>query len=95
MAPPTPAPKAPEKSFTLTSSGAKGAEGVLPQTVEGEGGGGGAGASEGQGPQRQPQRRLNKRLVEVIKAVGGSYCRLQLPLKRCLSAWRQGDNGWA
>ena len=36
---------------------------------------------EGQGPQRRPQRRLDRRLEEVAKAVGGSYCRLQMPLK--------------
>ena len=41
-------------------------------------GGGGIGwdASEGKGPQRS-QRRLDRRLEEVAKAVGGGYCRLQ------------------
>ena len=41
-------------------------------------------ASEGQGPQRQPQRRLDTRLEEVAEAVGGGYCRLQMPLKLAL-----------
>ena len=39
-------------------------------------------ASGGKGPQRRPQRRLGRRLEEVAKAVGGGYCRLQMPLKR-------------
>ena len=38
-------------------------------------------ASEGKGPQRRPQQRLGRRLWEVAKAVGGGYCRLQMPLK--------------
>ena len=38
-------------------------------------------ASEGKGPQRRPQRRLDRRLEAVAKAVGGGYCRLQMPLK--------------
>ena len=38
-------------------------------------------AFEGKGPQRQPQKRLDRRLEEVAKAVGGGYCRLQMPLK--------------
>ena len=37
-------------------------------------------AFEGKGPQRQPQKRLGRRLEEVAKAVGGD-CRLQMPLK--------------
>ena len=32
------------------------------------------------GPQRRPPRRLGRRLEEVAKAVGGGYCRLQMPL---------------
>ena len=40
----------------------------------------GRSALEGKGPQRRPQRRLE----EVAKAVGGGYCRLQLPLKLAL-----------
>ena len=38
-------------------------------------------AFEGKGPQRGPQKRLGRRLEEVAKAVGGGYCRLQMPLK--------------
>ena len=37
-------------------------------------------ASEGKGPQRRP-RRLGRRLEGVAKAVGGGYCRLQMPLR--------------
>ena len=42
------------------------------------------GAFEGKGPQRWPQRRLGRRLEEVAKAVGGGYCRLQMPLRLAL-----------
>ena len=42
---------------------------------------GGRAALEGKGPERRPQRRLGRRLEEVAKAVGGDYCRLQMPLK--------------
>ena len=41
-------------------------------------------APEGNGwrsPRRWPQRRLGRRLEEVAKAVGGGYCRLQMPLR--------------
>ena len=41
-------------------------------------------ASEGKGPRRRPQRRLGRRLEEVSKAVGGGYCRLQMPLRLAL-----------
>ena len=41
-------------------------------------------ALEGKGPRRRPQRRLDRRLDEVAKAVGGGYCRLQMPLKPAL-----------
>ena len=37
-----------------------------------------------EGPPRQPQRRLGRRLEEVAKAVGGGYCRLQMPLRLAL-----------
>ena len=47
-------------------------------------GGGGRDAAEGKGPQRWPQRRLGRRLEEVAKAVGGGYCRIQMPLKLAL-----------
>ena len=39
---------------------------------------------EGKGPQRRPQQRLDRRLEEVAKAVGGGYCRLQMPLRLAL-----------
>ena len=38
-------------------------------------------ALEGKGPQRRPQKRIDRRLEEVAKAVGGGYCQLQMPLK--------------
>ena len=41
-------------------------------------------ALEGKGPRRRPQQRLDRRLEEVAKAVGGGYCRLQMPLKPAL-----------
>ena len=34
---------------------------------------------------RRPQRRLGRRLEEVAKAVGGGYCRLQMPLELALA----------
>ena len=47
-------------------------------------GGGGRDALEGKGRQSRPLRRLGRRLEEVVKAVGGGYCRLQMPLKLAL-----------
>ena len=47
-------------------------------------GGGCRDALEGEGPQRCPQQRLGRPLEEVVKAVGGIYWRLQLPLKLAL-----------
>ena len=41
-------------------------------------------ALEGKGPQGRPQRWLGRRLEEVAEAVGGGYCRLQMPLKLVL-----------
>ena len=41
-------------------------------------------ALEGKGPQRRPQRRLGRQLQEVAEAVGGGYCRLQMPLRLAL-----------
>ena len=41
-------------------------------------------ALEGKGPQRRPQKRLDRRLVEVAKAVGGGCCRLRMPLQLAL-----------
>ena len=49
------------------------------------GGGGGRGALERKAPQRRPQKRLGRRLEEVAKAVGGGYCRLQMPLMLALA----------
>ena len=50
-----------------------------------EGGEGGRrDALEGKGPQRRPQQRLDRRLEEVAKAVGGGYCRVQMRLKLAL-----------
>ena len=37
------------------------------------------------GPQRRPQRQLGRQLEEVAEAVGGGYCRLQMPLRLALS----------
>ena len=34
--------------------------------------------------EKGPQRRLGRRLEEVAKAVGGGYCRLQMPLRLAL-----------
>ena len=39
---------------------------------------------EGKEPQTWPQKRLDRRL-EVAQAVGGGYCRLQMPLKLALA----------
>ena len=41
-------------------------------------------ALEGKGPRRRFQKQLDRRLEEVAKAVGGGYCRLQMPLKLAL-----------
>ena len=40
----------------------------------------------GGGARRRPQQRLDRRLEEVAKAVGGGYCRLQMPLSLALAA---------
>ena len=42
-------------------------------------------ALEGKGPQRRPEKRLERRLQEVTKAVEGGYCRLQMPLRLALA----------
>ena len=42
-------------------------------------------ALEGQGPQRRPQKRVDRRLEAVAKAVGGGYCRLQMRLRLALA----------
>ena len=41
-------------------------------------------ALEGKAPRRRPQKRLDRRFEEVAKAVGGGYCRLQMPLRLAL-----------
>ena len=41
-------------------------------------------ALERKGPRRRPQERLRGRLEKVVKAVGGSHCRLRMPLKLAL-----------
>ena len=48
-------------------------------------GGGGRDALEGKAPRRRTQQRCDRRLKEVAKAVGGSYCRLQMPSRLALS----------
>ena len=42
---------------------------------------------EGKAPQRRPQERLDRRSEEIAKAVGGGYCRLEMPLELELSVW--------
>ena len=41
-----------------------------------------------------PQRRLGRRLEEVADAVGGGYCRLQMPLQWALAAWGKVAGRW-
>ena len=43
------------------------------------------GALEGKGPQRTAQKRLDRRLEEVAKAVGGGYRRLQMRVRLALA----------
>ena len=54
--------------------------GIWGSAAGGGGGGGGRHALDGKGP----QKRLDRRLEEVAKAVGGGYCRLQMPLRLAL-----------
>ena len=42
------------------------------------------GALDAKWPGTRPQRRLGRRLEEVAQAVGGGYCRLQMPLRVAL-----------
>ena len=42
-------------------------------------------ALEGKGPQRRSQKRLDRRLEEVVNAVRGGYRRLQMPLTLALA----------
>ena len=51
----------------------------------GVGGVGGSDALAGTRPQRGAQKRLGRRLEAVAKAVGGGYCRIQMPLKLALA----------
>ena len=60
-----------------------GSTAVLQWSSSGEMGAG-RDALEGKGPQRQPQKRLGRRLEKVAKAVGSGYCRQQMPLKLAL-----------
>ena len=41
-------------------------------------------AVEGKRPQRRPQKQSGRRLEEAVKAVGGGYCWLRMPLKQSL-----------
>ena len=50
-------------------------------------------ALEGKGPPRRPQKRLDRQLEEVAKAVGIGYCQLQMPLKLALAV-REGGGGY-
>ena len=56
-------------------------------------GGGGRDALEGKTPQRWPEERLNQRLEEVAKAVGGRLLSGTNAIEA--GTWRQGDSGWA
>ena len=47
-------------------------------------------AFEGKGPPRRPQKRLDRRLEECAKSVGGSYCRLKMPLKLAIAVKEAG-----
>ena len=51
--------------------------------------GGGGDAVEWKGPQRQPQKRLGRRLEEVAKSVERGYCRLENPIEA--GTCRQGE----
>ena len=49
-----------------------------------------------EGAEGWPQKQLDRRLEEVAKAVGGGYCRLQMPLKTALGARKTVLGvGWA
>ena len=45
----------------------------------------GGGVLDGKGPHGRPQKRLDRRLEEVVKAVGGGFCRFQKPLELALA----------
>ena len=73
------------KTRTRASGGTAGPRAVAWVTFGGAWRSGGAAALGGKGPQRRPQKRLDRRLEEVAKAVRGGYCRLQMPLKPALA----------
>ena len=50
-------------------------------------------ALEGKGPQRRPQERVDRRLEEVAKAVGGRLLSATNAVEA--GTWRQGDSAWA
>ena len=50
-------------------------------------------ALEGKGPQRRPQKRWDRRLEEVAKAVGGRLLSVTNAIEP--GTYRQGDSGWA
>ena len=47
----------------------------------------------GGGGSEAAQKRLGRRLEEVAEAVGGGYCRLQMPLKLALGVREAGRGG--
>ena len=53
---------------------------------------GGRDALEGEGPQRLSQRRLDRRLEEVTKAVGGRLRSVTNAFEA--GTWHWGDSGW-
>ena len=57
------------------------------------GGGGSRDALERKGPQTRSQKRLDRRLEEVAKAVGGRLLSVTNAVEA--GTWRQGDSGWA
>ena len=65
----------PEVEVAMRAVVKAGAPSSSPSTVD---------ALAGKGPQRRPQRRFDRGLEEVAKAVGGGYCRLQMLLKLAL-----------
>ena len=50
-----------------------------------------------EGTSGRPQQQLDRRLEKVAKAVGGGYCRLQMPLKLAsgVRGTVAGHIGWA
>ena len=54
------------------------------QLEEQKGRGLGRDALEGKAPRRRLQKPVDRRSEDVAKAVGGGYCRLQMPLRLAL-----------